>query len=570
MSPASSSKGTMGADVVKLTAVGFVMLLLVVGTSVWGFSRLTRATQLITEVTRNQMDADMMHDALRADVLASLLARSADDATAATTDLREHADRFRSSLDANQKLALSPKITETESAMAPRLASYLRSADELVATAATDRAAAARQLPRFVGEFEELEKSMSNLSDEIEAFAVESQADAQGFLQWLLVGIGVLSSGLLGAIGLSLFRSVRAKERTEREAQQKLAEMTKRELEQAQRLREHVQTLLSAVEAAAHGDLTRDVTIPDDGVVGQMATGLRAFLTDLRSSMSMLAVHAATLGRASEDLSGVSGRMSGSASEAAMQANNCTTASQVVSASVETVASGTAEMTSSIQEIARSASEATRVAAEAVAVAGDANQIVLQFGSSSTEVGKVVMLITQIASQTKMLALNATIEAARAGEAGRGFAVVANEVSELAKRTASATSDISVRIETIQRDTGSAVSNIERVVQIINRINALQLSIAGAIEEQTATTNEMSRTVMEGARGANEISRSIAGVARAAGDTSTNATHSAAASRELAAMAVELRSLVDRYRLTPSVEVAVVPGQRTRPHTLVA
>jgi methyl-accepting chemotaxis protein len=215
-------------------------------------------------------------------------------------------------------------------------------------------------------------------------------------------------------------------------------------------------------------------------------------------------------------------------------------------------------------------SEATRVAAEAVAVAGDANQIVLQLGASSTEVGNVVMLITQIASQTKMLALNATIEAARAGEAGRGFAVVANEVSELSKRTADATGDIRRRIDTIQRDTGSAVAHIERVVQIINRINTLQLSIAGAVEEQTATTNEMSRNVMEGARGASEISRSIAGVARAAGDTSTSATHSAAASRELAAMAVELRSLVDRYRLAPSAEVSVVSVHRARPPALVA
>ena len=563
-------KRSMGADVVKLTAVGFVMLLLVVGTSLWGFRRLTRATQLITEVTRNQMDADMMHDALRADVFASLLASSEVENAAATADLREHSDRFRTSLGANRKLALSQQITDTEARMAARLESYIRAADELVATAATDRAGASRQLPHFVGEFEALEKEMSNLSDEIEAFAVESQGGAQRFLGWLLVGIGVLASGFLGAIGLSLFRSVRAKERAELEAQQKLADMTKRELEQAQRVREHVQTLLSAVEDAANGDLTRDVTIPDDGAVGQMATGLRAFLSDLRKSMSALAVHAATLGRASEELSGVSGRMSGSASEAATQATHCTTASRLVSESVETVAAGTAEMTSSIQEIARSTSEATRVAAEAVAVAGDANQIVLQLGASSTEVGNVVMLITQIASQTKMLALNATIEAARAGEAGRGFAVVANEVSELSKRTADATSDIRRRIDTIQRDTGSAVAHIERVVQIINRINTLQLSIAGAVEEQTATTNEMSRNVMEGARGASEISRSIAGVARAAGDTSTSATHSAAASRELAAMAVELRSLVDRYRLAPSAEVSVVSVHRARPPALVA
>ncbi|WP_311774237.1 MULTISPECIES: methyl-accepting chemotaxis protein [unclassified Nostoc] len=110
-----------------------------------------------------------------------------------------------------------------------------------------------------------------------------------------------------------------------------------------------------------------------------------------------------------------------------------------------------------------------------------------------------------IAGQTNLLALNATIEAARAGDAGRGFAVVANEVKELAKQTANATEDISQRIEAIQTDTTSAVQAITQITDIINQINDFQSTIASAIEEQTTTTNEISRNIIaEAAKGTSE------------------------------------------------------------------
>jgi methyl-accepting chemotaxis protein len=145
--------------------------------------------------------------------------------------------------------------------------------------------------------------------------------------------------------------------------------------------------------------------------------------------------------------------------------------------------------------------------------------------------------------------LNATIEAARAGEAGKGFAVVANEVKELAKQTAKATEDISQKIAAIQTDTKGAVEAIGTISGIIGRVNDISATIATAVEEQSATTSEMSRNVAEAAKGSGEVSKNITGVAQAAQSTSSGATESQKAAQHLAEMSTELRGLVAQFKV---------------------
>jgi methyl-accepting chemotaxis protein len=251
-----------------------------------------------------------------------------------------------------------------------------------------------------------------------------------------------------------------------------------------------------------------------------------------------------SLARASDELTVTSQQMSANAEETSVEANVVSASAHQVNKNLQTVATGSEEMSASIKEIAKNAHESAKVATDAVKVAEETNRIVTQLGDSSTEIGQVIKVITSIAQQTNLLALNATIEAARAGEAGKGFAVVANEVKELAKQTAQATQDISRKIEAIQGDSKNAVAAIAHISDVINQVNEIASTIATAVEEQNATTNEMARNVSEAARGSGEITKNIAGVAEAARSTSQGANDSLKAAQALAKMSTDLRELV--------------------------
>ncbi len=297
----------------------------------------------------------------------------------------------------------------------------------------------------------------------------------------------------------------------------------------------------------ATGDLTVRAEVTGADEVGQMAVAVNTSTESLRATCQAIGDSAEVLARASEQLAGTSAQIAASAEQTSGQAGVVSAAAEQVSSNISTVAAGTEEMGASIREIAQNASDAARIAAGAVTVAAATNSTVAQLGQSSSEVGNVVKVITSIAEQTNLLALNATIEAARAGEAGKGFAVVANEVKELAQETARATEDISRRIDAIQSDTEGAVVAIGEISEVIAQINDYQATIAAAVEEQTATTSEISRSVAEAATGSSQIAETVVGVATAADSTTTGVAESLRAAGELATMSGELTRLVGRF-----------------------
>jgi len=231
------------------------------------------------------------------------------------------------------------------------------------------------------------------------------------------------------------------------------------------------------------------------------------------------------------------------ANNSSNQSNTVAAGAEHVSMTIQTVAAATEEMNVSISEIAKNAVQAASITEKAELKAEESRVIVDTLGRSAKEIGNVVEVIKSIASQTNLLALNATIEAASAGEAGKGFAVVANEVKELAKQSATATEDIRLKIEEIQKSTAEAVSAINEITTIVVEINQINRTIASAVEEQSVTTNEISRNVTEASSSSVQITQSIGGLVDLSKQTTSSAESVQEALKRLSGMSEALKQL---------------------------
>lgn len=265
----------------------------------------------------------------------------------------------------------------------------------------------------------------------------------------------------------------------------------------------------------------------------------------LRTTLTCVVDNSTKLLRASQELSGVSSQMTTNAEDTFAQAQTVSNTSERVNASVQSVAGSVEEMGASVREIAKNTAEAASIGESGVKVAEETNVIVNKLGEASAEIGQVLKVITSIAQQTNLLALNATIEAARAGSAGKGFAVVANEVKDLAKETARATEEISLKIDAIQTNTYSVVSAIDNVRAIIRQINDYQNAIAGAVEEQSVTTTQIARNVAEAARGTEEITTHISAVVRAAEGTTAGSEELQRSASTLSELAAAMQTVAE-------------------------
>ena len=242
--------------------------------------------------------------------------------------------------------------------------------------------------------------------------------------------------------------------------------------------------------------------------------------------------------------------MAGTATQTANQTASVAAAAEEAACNVNTVAAAAEELGSSVQEIGRPVSTSATMAHGAVQEAAETAELVQQLSTAVARIDDVVAMITSIAGQTNLLALNATIEAARAGEAGRGFAVVAAEVKELANQTARATQEIGGHISQIQGSTARAVSSIGSITARIQDISGVATTIAAAVEQQGAATQEIVRNVAQAATGTSEVTSNISGVAGAAEETGAAASQVLGAASELSRQSEHLNAEVDRFLAT--------------------
>jgi methyl-accepting chemotaxis protein len=259
-----------------------------------------------------------------------------------------------------------------------------------------------------------------------------------------------------------------------------------------------------------------------------------ANIKNMAAGVEQISANANTVAGASEQVSANLNTVGAAVEEMSSNLRTVAQTSGRMTAAVTSVATAIEEMSVSLNEVSRSSGQAAAVTGKAARSANSTAAIVDKLGESAQEIGKVVDMIKGIAAQTNLLALNATIEAASAGEAGKGFAVVANEVKELAKQTAAATEDIRAQVAGMQGNTQQAVKAIDEIVQVINEINGISGSIAAAVEEQTATTQEIAKNVGDAARGADEVARNVQQAAQGANEVSRNVQEAVQGAHEIA------------------------------------
>ncbi len=297
------------------------------------------------------------------------------------------------------------------------------------------------------------------------------------------------------------------------------------------------------------GDLTKRIdSISGNNELTEIADCFNTFVGKLAAAMRRIDATAGGLLESSRELAAAAQAMNSNIEQTSRRAGVISTEASQMRDNAQSASVGTEEMSASIREISLQASNAAQVANTAVDTARQANAVIAKLSASSATIGQVVGVITEIADQTNLLALNATIEAARVGEAGKGFAVVAGEVKELARETGKATEDIRRKIETIQTDAAEAVTAIGEIGDIIGKINDFQTTIAAAVEEQTATTNEMARNIDHVAGGGNTIAESIGGLATDTRVVSGSVSRTHESAESIAKASSQLREVVGQFK----------------------
>ena len=582
----------------QATAVAALLLALmagVAGCGLWTAHQLDEAvhrSQASSELLRNHMEGDMMHDALRADVLAATLSTNPSSGIRLSDvrrDIAEHATEFRARVAANRREA-PPELAPVLQALDRPLADYISSAEQMVAMAASNPGGMEAAMPAFMQRFSALETSMGDASDRITALN-EAQAHAASALgqrgQILLIVAMVLGLMVIGAVILavdrrlvkplaglsdimgalaggdmnrnvagqdrkdeigSMSRATEAfrlagieKARVEAEAAEARA-AAEREREMNERIQRTnvaeqmavVDALSQGLESLAQGDLTTHIDAPVAEAYQRLKDNFNSAVDELRE----------TLGRIRGGMDGIRG----GAGEIAEASDDLSRRTEQQAASLEQTAAALDQITATVRKTASGANQASDTVRKAKTEAVRSGEIVAQavqamgeIDDSSRQISQIIGVIDEIAFQTNLLALNAGVEAARAGDAGRGFAVVAQEVRALAQRSAEAAKEIKILIST----SGQQVS---QGVDLVGRTGAALDLILGQVGEIDQLVAEIAASAAEQSTGLAEVNTAVNQMDQVTQQNAAMVEQTTAATHSLSQETAELSRLVSRFR----------------------
>ncbi len=528
----------------------YALLALAVGSTIAvgtiGYRSATRLSAVgeealtIASALSSHQDADMMHDALRGDVLAALLAESEKDKTQVVDDLREHSEQFRRAMGENKARGLPGEVSAALGGIEGPLEGYIRAAEELVTLAAKDKAGARERLGWFLEQFGVLEERMGVVSEQIEKAneaTVRKQGEIRATARASIVTIWVASVGVMLVLGVWIAGTLSSR----------IGTITRR-------LREI---------AAGEGDLeARVIELKDGTELGEVARSFNLFacrVTEIVRNVSDLTdavcKGATTIAAASEqgtsslanqqrevsEIAGAADELAGAAQEVA---SNSAAAAEAAKAARETATRGNRAVEQTIASMT-SIAEAVSSGAQSVST----------LGARSEQIGKIIGVINDIADQTNLLALNAAIEAARAGVHGRGFAVVADEVRKLAERTTRATKEVADSIRQIQDETRQAVERIhagstqvESGVELATHAKESLGQIVESVERSAEMITSIANVAARQADLGEQIKERIRAMEASASEAHSGASSTATSAAELTSRAQGLQAVLDEFR----------------------